>query len=73
MYYWRNEGKDFTNYSRSIKYFINYHDKFWWFIFFGDVTNGFNDILKNTSKISDSEKYKKDCKFFDDTDEKKSI
>ncbi len=40
---------------------------------FGGVTNGFNDNLKNASKISDSENEKKDRKFFDDTDEKKSI
>ena len=48
--------------------------KFGWFIFFGGVTNGFNNILKNASKISESENDKKDFQFFDDiTDEKKSI
>ena len=48
--------------------------KFGWFIFLVGVTNGFNDIPKNASKISDSENDKKDCQFFDDiTVWKKSI
>ena len=66
--------KRFHQLFKKYKYFINYHVKFWWFIFFGGVTNGFNDILKNVSKTSDSENDKKDCQFFDDiTDGKKSI
>ena len=66
--------KRFQKLFKKYKYFINYHVKFEWFIFFGDVNKGFNDILKNASKTSDSENDKKDCQFFDDiTDGKKSI
>ena len=66
--------KRFQKLFKKYKYFINYHVKFGWFIFFGGVTNSFNDILKNASKTSDSENDKKDCQFFDDiTDGKKSI
>ena len=65
--------KRFQKPFKKYKYFINYHVKFWGFIFFGGVTNCFNVILKNSSKISNSENDKKDCQFFDDIKDEKKI